>query len=167
MKLAEWIERFDISRSLFCAERGSTLTEDDIRVEFCNVRGLESGHTLFGWTPGKTAIVVSFKSRREDNVLAKILERLKDAKRQFTRQLPALICVHMADLSEKQLLDIAEVGKSTATGIRIVLTKLLHEHPHIHTVAMMTDGLVSVKQNGQSLHHFDARNRAIILSSES
>jgi hypothetical protein len=137
-------------------------------VEFCNVRGLESGHTLFRWTPGKTAIVVSFKSRREDNVLAKILERLKDdAKRQFTRQLPALICVHMADLSEKQLLDIAEVGKSTATGIRIVLTKLLHERPHIHTVALTTDGLVRVKQNGQSLHHFDASNRAIILSSES
>jgi hypothetical protein len=116
----------------------------------------------------RTAIVVSFKSRREDNVLAKILERLKgDAKRQFTRQLPALICVHMADLSEKQLLDIAAVGKSTATGIRIVLAKLLHERPHIHTVALMTDGLVRVKQNGQSLHYFDVRTRAVILSSES
>jgi 5-carboxymethyl-2-hydroxymuconate isomerase len=104
------IERFDVSSSLFSAERATTLTEDDIREELCNVRGLESGHTLSTWTPGKTAIVVSFKSRREDIVLAKILERLKDdAKRQFTRQLPALICVHMAELSEKQLLDIAEV----------------------------------------------------------
>jgi hypothetical protein len=142
------IERFDISSSLFSAERGTTITEDDTR-EFCNVRGLESGHTFFRWTPGKTAIVVSFKSRKEDIVLAKILERLKeDAKRQFTRQLPALICVHMADLSEKQLLDIAEVDKSeTPTGIRIVLSKLLRERPHVHTVALMTDGSVRVEQN--------------------
>jgi hypothetical protein len=142
------IERFGISSSLFSTERGTTITEDDTR-EFCNVRGLESGHTLFRWTPDKTAIVISFKSRKEDIVLTKILERLKeDAKRQFTRQLPALICVHMADLSEKQLLDIAEVDKSeTPTGIRIVLSKLLRERPHVHSVALMTDGLVRVEQN--------------------
>jgi hypothetical protein len=142
------IERFDISNSLFSAERGTALTDDD-RKEFCNDRGLESGHTLFRWTPGKTAIVVSFKSRKEDIVLAKILERLKkDAKRQLTGQLPALICVHMADLTEKQLLAIAEDDKSeTPTGIKIVLSTLLRERPHVHTVALMTDGSIRVEQN--------------------
>jgi hypothetical protein len=142
------IERFDNSSSLFSAERGTTLTDDDIRG-FCKVMGFESGHTLFRWKPGKTAIVISFKSLRKDTVLAKILDRLKDdAKRQFTRQLPALMCVHMADLSDKQLLDIAEVDKSeSATGIRIVLSKLLRERPHVHTIALMTDGVVRVNQS--------------------
>jgi hypothetical protein len=41
------IEQFGISSSLFSSERGPTLTEDDIRDEFCNARGLESGHTFF------------------------------------------------------------------------------------------------------------------------
>jgi hypothetical protein len=41
------IERFDISSSLFFAERGTTITENDTR-EFCNVRGLESGQLFSG-----------------------------------------------------------------------------------------------------------------------
>jgi hypothetical protein len=65
------IERFDISSSLFSAERRTTLTEDDIRVEFCNVKGLESGHTLFRWTPGKTAIVVSLPIRFIANLVSR------------------------------------------------------------------------------------------------
>jgi hypothetical protein len=39
------IERFGISNSLFFAECGTTLTDDDIR-EFCNARSLESGHLV-------------------------------------------------------------------------------------------------------------------------
>jgi hypothetical protein len=54
----------------------------------------------------------------------------------------------MSDLSEKQLLDIAEVDKSeTPTGIRIVLDKVLRDRPHVHTVALMTEGSVRIEQN--------------------
>jgi len=54
----------------------------------------------------------------------------------------------MADLSDMQLLNIAENDKSgTATGIRIALSMLLRVRPHVHTVALMTDGSVRVNQS--------------------
>lgn len=139
------IEQFDVVKSPFSIERGSNITMDKIREEFCKAHDCEAGHTLFMWHPGKAAIALSIKSRKEDAVLGRILENLKkDARRQFTGQHPAFMCVHMADLSDEQLINIAKTDQSgTVTGIQIALNKLLNDRPHLHTIALTCEGAVS------------------------
>lgn len=145
------VEKFDIATSPFSLEPGANLTTYDIREKFCRDRGYESGHSLANWRPGKTAIVVCFNSRKADAVLSKILRNLKkDARRQFTGNHPAFMCIHLADITDEQLLNIAQTEQSgTVTGIKIALNELLKTRPYIHTVALTCDGTVT-HQRGQT-----------------
>jgi hypothetical protein len=140
------IEPFDIDQSPFGERRGN-FTKDEIRDRFCIANNIDNGNALIRWSPGKAAVAISFKSKKDDTVLEKILGNLKkDAKRQFTGMNPAFLLVHLADVSSKQLEEIAEADHSgKVTGIRMAISILLRDRPHIHTVALMTDGAVNVR----------------------
>lgn len=143
------VEKFDIATSPFSHNRETDLTPSDIREKFCRDRGCEAGHSLATWRSGEAAIVVSFNSCKEDTVLSNILKNLKeDSKRQFSGQHPAFMCVYLADISDEQLLNIAKTDQSgTATGIKFTLNKLLRDRPHIHTVALISEGAVYNQRN--------------------
>ena len=84
--------------------------------------------------------------------LSLILKNLKnDAKRQFSRKRPAFLCVHFADLTQEQLLDLANAEQAgTETGLQRMSSILLQKRPHLHTVAMMTDGEVKITKESSS-----------------
>lgn len=140
------VQEFDIGGSVFNAERGGKLTFDDVGSYMRSAFGLEEAHMLANWTPGYAAIIVHFESQAPDRVLDEIFKRLKnDAKRQFSRSRPAFMCVHLADLTQEQLLELAhaDIGGS-ATGIQRAISILLHRRVHLHGVALMADGEVGI-----------------------
>lgn len=109
---------------------------------------IENSNVLLNWRPGDAAVIIVFKSSKPDKVLGEIFKHLKaDAKRQFSGDLPAFLCIHLADLTSEQLLDLAAAEHAgTATGIQRAIGALLQIRPHLHTVALVVHGDVRITQ---------------------
>lgn len=139
---------FSLQESPFAAERGHDLTMPHIEDYLKEAFNIENAHALVHWRPGHGAVLVVFKSTKPDRVLAGILKRLKDdAKRQFSGNLPAILCVHLADLTEAQLRDLANAEQAgTVTGLQRMASIILQERSHLHSISVMTDGQVRVTQ---------------------
>lgn len=137
---------FSLQSSPFSRERSHGLTMDDIQQYLKESFGIDNTHVLSHWRPGHAAILTSFESRRPDRILDQIFKRLKaDAKKQFSRTLPAFLCVHLADVTEPQLLELANADSAgTVTGLQRAASILLQIRPHLHSIAMMTDGNVQM-----------------------
>lgn len=141
-------EPFSLQSSPFSSERGRGLTLEDIQQYLRESFGIDNAHVLSHWSPGHAAVVVSFESRKPDRVLDQLFRKLKDdAKRQFSMKLPALLYVHLADVTEPQLFDLAEADRvGTGTGLQRAASTLLQIRPHLHSIAIMTDGPVQITQ---------------------
>src|SRR5262249_1772934 len=113
------IRQFTLQDSPFSAA-GHQLTMGDVDEFARRNFGVEYAHLLAGWSPRHAAVVLRFSSRKPDRVLAELYKHLKDdAKRQFSGHRPALLCVHLADLTEPQLLELAEADQiGEGTGIQ-------------------------------------------------
>lgn len=138
------VEMFPIADSPFTRERGHALSIDDVAAFALDHFGLEQAHMLFHWRPGQSAILVHFASALPDRVLDALLRRLReDSKRQLSGNRPGMLCVHLADVSQEQLRQLAAADRAgTVTGIQRAISSLLHRRRHLHTVALMTDGSV-------------------------
>lgn len=141
------VHEFEIARSIFSAERGGELTLDDVGLYVSQTFGLEEAHILANWRPGHAAVIVHFESVVPDRVLDQIFKRLKDdARRQFSGTRPAFMCVHLADVTQHQLLELARADHAgTVTGIQRAISTLLNRRVHLHSVALMTDGGVRME----------------------
>lgn len=139
-------EPFALQDSLFSAERGNNVTMKDIERYLSGAHGIENAHVLMNWRPGQGAVIVLVQSRKPDRVLDEMFKRLKtDAKRQFSEKLPALLCVHIADLTQQQLRELAELDRTgTGTGLQRAASILLQIRPHLHSIAVMADGDVEI-----------------------
>jgi hypothetical protein len=140
------VENFEIATSIFSGGRGHNLTLKDVQ-EFISKRfNLEGQHILSLWHPGTSAVLVHFSSAKPDAVVASIVNRLKDdAKRQFTGQSPAFLFAHLADLTPDELVELAEADRAgEVTGIQRGVSVLMHKRPHLHSVALLTDGNVMI-----------------------
>jgi hypothetical protein len=138
------VQDFPLEGSPFCSARGHSITMADIADYLSNTLGIDNEHVLLNWSPGKTATIVHFQSRKRDEVLESLLRKLKsDAKKQFSGTLPGLLCVHLADVSENQLRDLANLDRSgTVTGLQRASSILLQSRPHLHSIALMANGQV-------------------------
>lgn len=144
------VNQFPIDGSIFDARRGAAATLDDVRTYIGGAFGLEESNILANWRPGQAAIIVYFESQAADKVLDEIFKRLKnDAKRQFSGSLPAFMCVHLADLTQHQLLELARAEQTGVTGIQRAISTLLNRRLHLYGVALMTDGGVRIARGNR------------------
>ncbi len=143
---------FALDNSPFSSKQGHNLTMGDVQKYLKRDFDIENSNVLLNWHPGHAAVVIWFQSTKPDSVLPNILKNLKnDAKRQFSRKRPAFLCVHFADLTQEQLLDLANAEQAgTETGLQRMSSILLQKRPHLHTVAMMTDGEVKITKESSS-----------------
>ncbi len=104
--------------------------------------GLQTSNLLAIWGAANGTLLFSIKSSRPDAVLTKILRTLKDdTDRQFSKQLPAVLFVHFADLTQENLLELAtEERRGRVTGLQRMASILLGKRPHLHTAVFMADG---------------------------
>lgn len=143
---------FDLDNSPFSSNRGHNLTMEDVQNYLKRDFGIENANVLLNWRPGHAAVVIWFQSTKPDTVLHNILKNLKnDANRQFSGDRPAFLCVHFADITQEQLLDLANTEQAgTETGLQRMSSILLQKRPHLHTVAMMTDGEVKITKESST-----------------
>lgn len=139
---------FSLQNSPFCSGHHRAPTMQDIEAYLRIAFNIDEAHVLLNWQPGTAAVVVHFQSQKRDKVLHEVFKHLKaDAKRQFSGSLPAFLCVHLADLTQEQLLDLANADAAgTVTGIQQALSILLQIRPHLHSIAVMADGTVELTQ---------------------
>ena len=94
--------------------------------------GLDNNNVLIYVQPGKNAIVVVVESAQKDHVLDGMLGVLKRAaKRQFSGQLPGILCCHLADLSQEQLLSLSQ---DAGAGLNPLASELFDRRPHVYSV---------------------------------
>ena len=146
------MREFSLQASPFSEERGRSLNMSGVEEYVRSAFGLEQAHILANWRPGHAAVVVYFQSRKADRVLDELFKHLKDnLKRQFSGELPAFLCVHLADLTREQLLELANADRAGAvTGIQRAASILLQRRAHLHTIALMADGAVEIRQGRNS-----------------
>ncbi len=127
---------------------GRERTFDSVRRFLKEILGVDSSHVLSHWRPGKAAIVISFESRARDEVVRTIVTRLKeDAKKQFSGKQPACLCVHLADVTEAQLLELAKSERAgKVTALQRMASHLLQKRPYLHSIALVTDASVQRTQ---------------------
>jgi hypothetical protein len=99
---------FPLEQSPFQPDRGYEATMAEVPEYLKTAFNIVDSHLLLHWSPGRSATVVVIESRKPDRVLDRIVDRLKiNAKQQFSRERPAMLCVHFADLTEGQLRELA------------------------------------------------------------
>jgi hypothetical protein len=138
------IRSFPLQGSPF-AHNKIGVTKNDLEDFIAETFGISNSHSLFAVRPGRTAVVATIKSIAPDKVLTQMLKRLKrDVRQQFSGTLPALLCVHFADLTHKHLLELARVQRQ-GTGIERAVNLLMHRRPQLHTVSLMVDGEIRIE----------------------
>lgn len=153
---------FDITTSPFSRNHGHQLAEPDVKKYAKEAFGIDNANVLVAWRPGRAAVLVVTESATPDKVVGEIFKHLNgDAKRQFSKSLPAILCVHLADLSGAELQDIADTEHNgTVTGLQRAASLLLNKRPHLHTVAFFTDGDVRMKREQSELNIHTSVNEA-------
>jgi hypothetical protein len=108
---------------------------------------IEGKNTVVLFHPEKGAIIVVVQSLKEDAVLKGIHRQLKgSANNQLTGERPGILCCELADLTEKQLLDLKE-NPGDGTGLQYMVTDLICRRAQIHTVAFTTPGTVRIQDS--------------------
>lgn len=103
--------------------------------------------------PGRGAVVVVVESSVRDRVLRAIHDELrKSSKRQLSRNEPAILCCHLADLTAEQLASLMMKGED-GIGLDHMTLDLIGRRPHLHSVTYTAAGVArtgAVRRNGLS-----------------
>jgi hypothetical protein len=83
---------------------------------------LEDVNAACNWQPGRGAVILSMQSSKKNNVVDGIYRQLKDsAERQFSSRRPALLCIHLREVTGPQL---RELAGEPVNGLAAIATRL-------------------------------------------
>lgn len=147
------IEPFEIDYMTFALEGGpferpsfGPWTGVGVREFVKELVGNDNENILMVVSPGRTAVVVTVESRKNDSVMKSIQRTIKDAaKRQLTGTRPGVILVNLNDVTDGELLELAKADHSgDPTALQIATSQLLHraDWRHVHTLAYSVPGHV-------------------------
>lgn len=143
---------FDFDANVF-QEGVEQDTAEAVLREHLQSRGVSSNaHTLAKWRNNKAAIVITIQSEKDDQVIESILEHLADsARNQFSKDRPGVLCMHLADVSEEQLMELYNAEQSgQRTGLGLAMNNLMRRRPHLHAIAITVDGVVNVRRSSNA-----------------
>ena len=113
---------------------------------------LVNKNALVYFRPRQSVVVLLIVSDQKDEVLNGMHAELrKKTKGQFTGNRPGILCCHLADLTQEQLLSL---GQGEGTGLDYLATDLIHRRPHLYSVSYTATGSTrggareSVRENG-------------------
>ena len=134
------VQEFDIRSVTRRWAQSGGLDKAQMEVSLRKHFGLENNNVLMHVRPGRSAIVVVVESAKRDQVLRGMLDVLKRAaKRQFSGQLPGILCCHLADLTQEQLVRLVADG---GTGLDPLASKLFDSRPYVYSVTFTAPGSV-------------------------
>ena len=136
------IQEFDLLGSPF--EEHSIKHIDQVKISnFLSERfGFDNKNVLAVFGENNRAIIVVIESSKSDRVLEGILRQLKEAaKKQLSGSSPAVLCCHLADVTEAELLSLRNKGEN-GVGLDYMTTRLLLDRPKLLSVSYTTSGSV-------------------------
>ncbi len=135
---------FNLAGSPFEASDPQDVEKTALRRFITDSLGHPAHNILAKVDPGNAAVVVSIESIQPDNVTESIENQLKKlVKRQLTGSRPGLICVRFVDITEDQLLEIAQYDKDEgASSLRRMTSNLFDREDwrQVHTVSYFAPG---------------------------
>jgi hypothetical protein len=115
-----------------------------LREHLQDVLGMPIGHALILGRPHHGVVVVTVESSTADRVIDALVHELKRvATNQLTGTRPGLVCVKFLDITEQELLDLAESDNAGEASSLQQATSLLLDRAdwhHVHTIAYSVPG---------------------------
>ena len=111
---------------------------------------LVNKNALVYFRPRQSVVVLLIESDQKDDVLNGMLAELRrKTKGQFTGNCPAILCCHLADLTQEQLLSLGQGGRGT--GLDYLATDLMRRRPHLYSVTYTAAGSAGGAVSADSL----------------
>lgn len=143
------VQEFNVSRVAVGWASAGGVDRGRIAAALARHFGLVNKNVLVYVQPGKSAIVVAVESQVEDRVLAAIHRMLRESsKKQFDSGLPAILCCHLAEVTEEQLGGLRDKGER-GIGLDYMTSDLLNRRPNLHSVTYTGQGRVREKLVGK------------------
>ena len=140
------VSRFALENSPFATHTPQLLGRQDVDQFVSRHFGVENRNTLIIFRPHRHAVIVVLQGKKEDRVLTGIHRQLKDsARNQFTGDLPAVLCCHLADLAEHELLSLQHKD-DRGLGIDYMTADLINRRPQLLAVTYTAPGSLTHEQ---------------------
>ena len=137
---------FDLESSPFHRLAPEELRQEHIEGFTSRTFGISNKNMLILFRPGRHALIVALESTKEDKVLTGIHKRLKkSAAKQFSGNLPAMLCCHLADLSEAELLSLQYKGDE-GIGLDYMTADLITRRPQLLAVTYTAPGNIAYER---------------------
>ncbi len=150
-------QTFSLSGSPFETTDPKALEREVARQYVEREVGLPIRHVVMLFRPSHGVVFVAVKSAQSDAMMGSLVLQLKQSvKRQFTGTRTAVICVRFSDITEQELLEIAEQDRSGQPSVLQIATSDLlsrDDWTQVHTVAYFTPGhlIMSRAAHGQKV----------------
>ncbi len=134
------VSRFELENSPFDTRTPEYLHRHDVEQFVLHTFGVNNKNMLIMYRPHRHAVIVVLQSAKEDRVLAGIHRQLRaSARKQFTGCLPAVLCCHLADLHEHELLSLQHKDDK-GLGLDYMTSDLIARRPQLLAVTYTAPG---------------------------
>jgi hypothetical protein len=134
---------FSLAGSPFESQAPGKITKGELMQYLEQTFGLV-GNTIALFGPPDGVVVVAVSSRQPDSVVGGLVRQLKDSvKRQFSGTRPGVMCVKFLDVSQDELIELAEYdSKEQPSALKLASNYLLRREDWqwVHTLAFLTPG---------------------------
>ena len=136
------VQEFDVENLTGDWRTEKGFDRERFRATLLSHFGVLNKCSLAYYRPMQSAIVVVVESRSNDNVLDGMQRQLlKSAKYQFEDVLPAFLCCHLVDLTEKQLVSL-ENSEGKRIGIDAMTEDIIERRPQLFAISYSVPGSV-------------------------
>ena len=134
------VSRFTLENSPFGTDTPELLRKPDVDRFVSRHFGVENRNMLILFRPRRHAVIVALQGSKDDRVLTGIHRQLKDSSRkQFSGNLPAVLCCHLADIREHELLSLQYKG-DRGLGLDYMTSDLIVRRPQLLSVTYTAPG---------------------------
>ena len=145
------VQEFNVSRVAAGWASASGVDRGRITAALARHFGMVNKNVLVYVQPGKSATVVAVESKVEDRVLKAIHRILRESsKRQSDGRSPGILCCHLAEVTEEQLVGLRDKGER-GIGLDYMTSDLLNRRPNVHSVTYTGQARVREKLVGEGV----------------
>lgn len=136
---------FSLVGGPFDASNPATIEREAVRQHVERAVGLSIKHVVMLFRPPSAAVMVAVESLQNDGMMSGLVRQLKESvKRQFTGTRQEAVCVKFLDVTQRDLLAIAEEDRSgQPSALKIASNNLLDREDWklVNTLAYLTPGV--------------------------
>lgn len=135
------VQHFDHNREQCGIKQGEPFDVPEVRDFFIRKTGIDNPHLFIANPLNHPPLFISVRSQQKDSVLESIIDTLSEAaKSQLTKTRPGVFCVQLHDLTEDQLLELAQDDSTDprlATGIKLATHHFLAADARSHVLSVV------------------------------